>query len=333
MNAYLCAAFDCLKFFIPGWEIPTKSMDPLIVDLKALFELTYNGCDFRRSLLRRVFIATTLALSAATTHALTVTEATQYWGNSVEGRGSYSSREAAAVGGVAYYCAHPAYPSYSGPCSYGGIDGNDWVTVIVDLGAFQLINVYQYYACPAATQIFNTWTDNNGVRYTPACVNWAASPPPPPPPCPVADLPPITDPDVQAFEDNPDRSDTARLTPRMQTALQCLKTATADGSPKVGSAYRPSAYNQHLIDVWLKWRELRTDTNPACTNLKAKIQQHFQRHRLLVSQPPVLDSRHTQGLAVDVTINLPSANIDALAGGCGLRRPLPILDRVHFQFP
>lgn len=153
--------------------------------------------------------------------------------------------------------------------------------------------------------------------------------------CPIADLPPITDtdPQVQSFENNPNISDTAHLTPHMQTALSCLQTAAAAGSPAVGSAYRPPAYNQHLIDVWGKWRELRRDTNPACTNLKAKIQQHFQRHGLLVSQPPVLNSLHTQGLAVDVTINLPSANIDVLARGCGLRRPLPIQDRVHFQFP
>lgn len=151
--------------------------------------------------------------------------------------------------------------------------------------------------------------------------------------CPVADLPPITDSEVQAFENNPNLSDTARLTPRMQTALQCLQTATAAGSPKVGSAYRPPAYNQHLIDVWDKWDELKKGkdlANPACAELKTKIRGHFQRHSLLESQRPVPNSPHTRGEAVDMTISLPAANIDALAAGCQLRRPAPVTDRVHF---
>jgi D-alanyl-D-alanine dipeptidase len=151
-------------------------------------------------------------------------------------------------------------------------------------------------------------------------------------------LPPITDPDVLAFENNPNASDTARLTTEMKAALKCLTDgATTLGctpAPSVGSAFRPPAYNQHLINVWKKWvNELMEDENPACANLKAKIQGHFQRHKLLISQPPVPNSRHTRGLAVDVTINLPPANIKILAKGCGLIRPKPVDDPVHFQFP
>lgn len=153
------------------------------------------------------------------------------------------------------------------------------------------------------------------------------------PSCPILDLPLITDPDVLAFEANSDLSDQARLDPTMQTALVCLLRDAAAGSPTVGSAYRPPAYNNHLIAVWEKWIELTKQDNLACVPLKSKIQQHFQRHGLIETQGPVLNSRHTRGLAVDVTINLPSANIDALAAGCGLRRPLPVRDRVHFQFP
>lgn len=149
--------------------------------------------------------------------------------------------------------------------------------------------------------------------------------------CPVSDLPPVTDPAVQAFEDNPNLSDTSDLTPRMQTALSCLQTAAVAGSPSVGSAYRPPAYNQHLIDVWNKWvRELKNNDDSACADLKTKIQTHFQRHGLLETQSPVPGSLHTQGEAVDVSINLPSANIDALANGCQLRRPVPVPDPVHF---
>lgn len=151
--------------------------------------------------------------------------------------------------------------------------------------------------------------------------------------CPVSDLPDVTDPEILPFENNPDLSDTARLTPRMQTTLSCLQTAAAAGSPSVGSAYRPPAYNQHLIDVWKKWKELtkgKDSADPACADRKAKIQGHFQRHKLLESQPPVPGSLHTLGEAVDVTINLPAANIDALSTGCQLRRPLPVKDHVHF---
>lgn len=149
--------------------------------------------------------------------------------------------------------------------------------------------------------------------------------------CPVSDLPPITDPAVQAFEDNPNLSDTADLTPRMQTALSCLQMAAVAGSPSVGSAYRPPAYNQHLIDVWNKWvRELKNNDDSACADLRTKIQTHFQLHGLLETQPPVPGSLHTQGEAVDVSINLPAANIDALANGCQLRRPVPVPDPVHF---
>jgi len=153
--------------------------------------------------------------------------------------------------------------------------------------------------------------------------------------CPIQDLPPITDAEVQDFEDNPDRSDETRLTPRMKTELACLKTAAAAGSPSVGSAFRPPAYNQHLIEVWKKWDELENgkhSTNPACSDLKMKIKEHFKTHKLKETQPPVPRSLHTQGEAVDVTINLSPAKIDALWPGCRLYRPPPlrIKDSVHF---
>ncbi len=154
--------------------------------------------------------------------------------------------------------------------------------------------------------------------------------------CPIEDLPAITDADVQTFENNPNHSDINRLTPEMQTSLQCLRNAATDmgGTSSVGSAYRPPAYNQHLIQLWGKWvNELRDNTTPSCLDLKNRIQEHFNKHHLLESQSPAPNSRHTQGLAVDVTINLSAHDIDALASGCGLYRPLPVTDRVHFQFP
>ena len=154
------------------------------------------------------------------------------------------------------------------------------------------------------------------------------------PGCPVDDLPPIADPEAQLFEDNPDRSDETRLTDRMKEALACLKRDAVAGSPNVGSAYRPPAYNQHLIDVWEKWDELKDNTKPACAALKTKIQGHFKTHKHKESQGSVPGSRHTLGEAVDVTISLPPATIDAFWPGCHLYRPpsLRITDPVHFIY-
>ena len=154
--------------------------------------------------------------------------------------------------------------------------------------------------------------------------------------CPIRPLPPFPlfpDTDLQSFEDNPDRSDTTRLSDRMRTALSCLQTAISDagGTSSVGSGYRPPAYNQHLIDVWEKWvNELKEETNPACQALRRDVQNHFRRHRLLESQPPVPGSRHTTGEAFDLSSNLPPANLDTLAQGCQVYRNDSARDRVHF---
>ncbi len=151
--------------------------------------------------------------------------------------------------------------------------------------------------------------------------------------CPIQPLPPITDPAALLFENNPRRSDTICLVPAMSTALSCLLTAAtnAGGTPSVGSACRPAAYNRHLGNVWTKWvKELRDNNNPACAALRSEVKTHFNGHGLLRSQRPVPNSKHITGEAVDVTIRLPSAQIDTLVAGCQLRRPLPVKDRVHF---
>jgi hypothetical protein len=82
--------------------------------------------------------------------------------------------------------------------------------------------------------------------------------------------------------------------------------------------------------VWEKWKELRKVEIPACAVLRTEVKAHFKRHGLLESQSPALKSKHITGEAVDVTIRLPTAQIDTLAAGCQLRRPLPVTDRVHF---
>ena len=182
------------------------------------------------------------------------------------------------------------------------------------------------YFCPAGypqfTQSESTWQPGTAGR--PTCTDGLVTPPPPAV-CSVDVLTP--------YDPDPYPLDIDNLTPRMQTALQCLQTAIANngGTSNVESAYRPPAYNQHLIDVWNKWvRELRNNTNPACQTLRADVQAHIGRHELLVSQPPVLNSLHTQGEAFDLTSSLPYANLDALTQGCQVYRNIPVRDPVHF---
>lgn len=151
--------------------------------------------------------------------------------------------------------------------------------------------------------------------------------------CPINDLLPLTS-DALGFEANTNLSDTKHLDSTMYSALLCLLRDAKTGTPTVGSAYRPPSYNQHLIDVFNNWKtDLSKNENPLCTARKIEAQKHFNAHQLILTQPPIPSSRHTRGLAIDVTINLPAANIDAIAKGCGLVRPLPVKNRVHFQFP
>ena len=128
-----------------------------------------------------------VALTGMSAQAIVVTQATLGWGNSVQGADlvtpQYPTREAAAVGGVTYYCGLPGNVGYLSSCGFGGLSDDNRVTVATNKGNFELITVFETAWCPVNTQFFPTWNDN-GTVYTPACVNWSASPPPPPPPPP-----------------------------------------------------------------------------------------------------------------------------------------------------
>jgi hypothetical protein len=150
--------------------------------------------------------------------------------------------------------------------------------------------------------------------------------------CPVAPLTQITDPAALAFE-NGNTVDTADLTADMQTALDCVEQAVgaAGGTVTVNSAYRPSSYQEHLREVWDKWRLLVDRREAECADLRTQVQQEFQRHGLLLAQRPASpNGPHTQGLAVDMRSSLPLQQFLNLANGCQLYRPLPQNDPVHF---
>jgi len=150
--------------------------------------------------------------------------------------------------------------------------------------------------------------------------------------CQVAPLTQLTDPAAINFE-NGNTVDTNDLAANMQTALNCLEAAVsnAGGTVTVNSAYRPPQYQEHLREVWDKWRLLRDRREPECADLRTQVQQEFQRHGLLLTQRPASPSGpHTQGLAIDMVSSLPLQQFLNLASGCQLTRPLPQTDPVHF---
>jgi hypothetical protein len=208
----------------------------------------------------------------------------------------------------------------------------------------------------AAPEPHNTWLE---LLWSLPVFNWfapqsvepAAPPmttfaPPPPLPhpgmCPVAPLPPITDPQAEAFN-NGESLDTAGLTSGMARALARFQQIVnrMGGSFELKSAYRPPSYQLHLQQVWDKWMALRNNQNAACQDLRAGVREEFARHHLLETQRPVNSSDHTRGLAFDATVILPShprikrrrkVTLDALARQAGLRRPDILHDPVHFKF-
>jgi hypothetical protein len=163
------------------------------------------------------------------------------------------------------------------------------------------------------------------------------------PPCGISQLPAVTGPDALAFEGGEKSGgavDVGGLIPAMAHALHRFEQLVhlAGGSVEVQSAYRPPAYQEHLLAVWTKWKELQRNTSPGCQALKARVRAEFSRHRLLESQKPATSSDHTRGLAFDAAVLLPYAarlkrlvSLDRLASLAGIKRPDIRRDPVHFK--
>lgn len=160
------------------------------------------------------------------------------------------------------------------------------------------------------------------------------------PSCLVLPLAPVLDADAAAFESQVSLEgavDIAGLTPAAARALVSFeRTVEAyGGSFTVTSAYRPSAYQEHLQQVWDKWMiELQHNSEPGCQPLRAEVEREFIEHQLLVSQRPVSSSDHTRGIAFDAAVRLPrraARRLDVLARRAGLVRPDASRDPVHFR--
>jgi D-alanyl-D-alanine dipeptidase len=163
--------------------------------------------------------------------------------------------------------------------------------------------------------------------------------------CKVAPLSEIEDPDALLFEQNAEiaPANLDGLTPDAAQALDTLKELvdSTGGTLQLKSAYRPTAYQAHLHEVWVKWmKELRNNRSAGCRALREEVGAEFARHQLLVRQQPVSDSDHALGLAFDAAVAMPRAarlngkrvTVDKLAALAGIKRPNSRRDPVHFKF-
>ena len=132
------------------------------------------------------------------------------------------------------------------------------------------------------------------------------------------------------------------LTPTTARALARFEhiVTSVGGAVAITSAYRPSAYQDHLQAVWDKWMvELRDNTDEKCQSLRAEVAEEFSRHQLLARQRPVPISDHTLGIGFDASVQLPVSkrhrrrrlNLDTLARKAGFQRPSIARDPVHFR--
>jgi len=171
-----------------------------------------------------------------------------------------------------------------------------------------------------------------------------SAPPVPAPdasPCMITPLSSLDDPEALAFE-NGQTLDTSSLSPNTSRAMSRFHAIVSKigGTFSLRSAYRPPAYQEHLIQVWDKWMfEARNNTEPSCSGVRAEVWNEFQRHQLMGTQRPAVSSDHTRGWAFDAAVQLPSsarwrrkrATLDLLASAAGLFRPVPGTDWVHYR--
>lgn len=188
-----------------------------------------------------------------------------------------------------------------------------------------------YYAQGVA--IIINGTANTGPTPTPT--------PTPTPSCSVPSLTPITDPLAQQFE-NGDPLDIGHLASAMQTAYNDFRNRVTNNGGQfiLTSAYRPPAYQIHLLEVWDRWDKLKDNTLPQCQTLRTQVQTEVNRHGIVLTKRPAgACGFHTQGLAIDVVVNpartgLPLQTMLNLASQSHLYRRMAAKDPVHFElFP
>lgn len=143
--------------------------------------------------------------------------------------------------------------------------------------------------------------------------------------CPVPHLTPLTDPLALRLEGGEVIRD--MLTTEMQQATVCFEDAVprVGGTIKINSAYRNQPYQDHLREVWDRYRDLMKYPGSECSVVRNQVTTDFKGHQPM-TEKPAKDSPHSKGIAIDATVTLPSGqNVDTLAGSCSLYRRIFLL--------
>src|SRR5689334_8141507 len=107
------------------------------------------------------------------------------------------------------------------------------------------------------------------------------------------------------------------------------------GTFTLNSAFRPQTYQQHLRDVWERWRDLQKTNNPNCAQLRQQVQAEMTRHQ--IREAPCVSGAncpHVEGRAFDATVQLGpltprGTNRGTIMNTCGVSRPRPTADGGH----
>jgi hypothetical protein len=143
---------------------------------------------------------------------------------------------------------------------------------------------------------------------------------------------------VEEYDPDPLGVDIDGLTAGTQQALDCFEEAIDDagGNITVNSAFRPNDYQNHLRQVWFRHEEYEDAMaqgyeEEECNETIQNIETEWDRHNI-VAGPPARQSNHSDGNAFDATVTglPPDQDVDDLAADCGLNRPDPDGDPVHF---
>ncbi|MEK7144630.1 MAG: pilin [Patescibacteria group bacterium] len=89
--------------------------------------------------------------------------------------------------------------------------------------------------------------------------------------------------------------------PKLQT---CVNKFIGSAGGSVTSAYRPQAYQTHLWEIVDRWctKNLKSNTNSACSALKSTVSEEVTRHALSACYPVAqTTSTHGAGTGVDIS--------------------------------
>jgi hypothetical protein len=159
--------------------------------------------------------------------------------------------------------------------------------------------------------------------------------------CCIGDLTPVDpgDTDSVTMENHYNAWDwLPKCTQGIRDGTACFKTAMegANDTFRLENTMRTLWYQRHFYEVWTKSKDLAKDQNPACADLRTKVNAEMSKH-LLTRKPATglseKAARHVNGEAIDISTrvsNQTQAQRDALADTCSLYRRVAD-DYVHYE--